>query len=104
MSDELIRILKDSADAITLGLVIGVAYMRAYRGLVVSVSFIHTSAVTVLLVALAVGAVLNAGAGAGAEAQALAFALVGLLGLIRFRTVVRDTRELSWSPSTSWST
>ncbi|UVF18831.1 DUF4956 domain-containing protein [Microvirga terrae] len=28
--------------------------------------------------------------------QALAFALVGLLGLIRFRTVVRDTREFTF--------
>lgn len=86
------RIVADGFIATGLGLVIGGAYARAYRGLLLSTTFVHTCAVTVLLVALAVATVREA----GQQAQALSFALVGLLGLIRFRTVVRDTREFSF--------
>ena len=92
MRAELIRIVTDGSVATFLGMVIAYAYVRAYRGLLVSMSFVHTCAVTVLLVTLAVGAIREAHTDAGA----LGFALVGLLGLIRFRTVVRDTREFTF--------
>jgi hypothetical protein len=68
-------------------------------------SFVHTCVVMVPLAALAVGSVMQVrlgtdegsqGTQAGVEGAALAFALVGLLGLIRFRTVVRDTREFTF--------
>lgn len=91
-ADALARLAMNGALAIVLGLVIGWVYARAYRGILLSTSFVHTCAVTVLLVAFAVAAVREA----GERAEALGFALVGLLGLIRFRTVVRDTREFSF--------
>jgi hypothetical protein len=78
--------------ATLLGLVVGLVYARAYRGFVLSASFVHTCVIAVVLVSLAVSTVRDA----GLEAAALGFALVGLLGLIRFRTVVRDTREFSF--------
>jgi Domain of unknown function (DUF4956) len=91
MHEELWSFLRDSIVSVPLGLLIGFAYARAYRGLFFSVSFVHACVVTVPLITFAVGVIATAGAG-----QALAFALVGLLGLIRFRTVVRDTREFTF--------
>lgn len=85
-------ILADVALSIMLGSAIGATYTRAYRGLFLSVSFVHTCVVTVLLVTFVVGTVQEA----DVRAQALGFMLVGLLGLIRFRTVVRDTREFTF--------
>lgn len=82
----------DLALALGLGAAIAVTYVRAYRGFYHSKSFVHTCVVAVPLVAVAVRAVI----GAATEASAVAFALVGLLGLIRLRTVVRDTREFTF--------
>lgn len=76
-----------------LGLLIAFSYARAYRGFYYSASFVHTCVITVLLVDVLVSIVIQT---ASAQSAALAFSLVGLLGLIRFRTVVRDTREFSY--------
>jgi hypothetical protein len=94
MHEELWSFLRDSIVSVPLGLLIGFAYARAFRGLFFSVSFVHACVVTVPLVAFAVGVI--AKVTSAAAGQALAFALVGLLGLIRFRTVVRDTREFTF--------
>jgi len=88
-----IEVVWDISLAVVLGLVIGQVYLRQYRGILLSRSFIHTCVITVVLVAFAIHVVMQAGPTTG---QALGFALVGLLGLIRFRTVVRDTREFSF--------
>jgi hypothetical protein len=87
-------ILKILALALALGIAIAATYVVAYRGLYQSKTFVHTCVVTVPLVSVAVRAVVAAAS--ATEASAIAFALVGLLGLIRLRTVVRDTREFTF--------
>ena len=47
--------------SVILGFVIGWTYIRAYPGLLLSPSFVHTCVVTVLLVAFVVAAVRNSG-------------------------------------------
>ncbi|HEY4251404.1 MAG TPA: DUF4956 domain-containing protein [Roseomonas sp.] len=84
----------DLALSLGLGFAIAVTYARAYRGFYYARSFVHTCVVTVPLVAVAVRAL--AEAASAIETSAIAFALVGLLGLIRLRTVVRDTREFTF--------
>ena len=85
--------------SIVLGLLIGFTYSRGYRGMLLSASFVHACVVTVPLTALvmhtirAVTALDNADKALG---EGFAFALIGLLGLIRFRTIVRDTREFTF--------
>jgi hypothetical protein len=83
--------------ALALGWLIALTYAKAYRGLLLSRSFVHTILVTVPLVALAVLTIRSASTSdSPTTGQALAFAFVGLLGLLRFRTVVRDTREFTF--------
>ncbi|MBR0665204.1 DUF4956 domain-containing protein [Roseomonas hellenica] len=88
----IVEAVGDLALALSLGVAVAITYVRVYRGFYHSKSFVHTCVVTVPLVAIAVRSVI----GAAAEASAVAFALVGLLGLIRLRTVVRDTREFTF--------
>jgi len=85
--------------SIALGLLIGLAYARGYRGLLLSASFVHACVVTVPLTALVMHTIRAATALDNANraiSEGFAFALVGLLGLIRFRTIVRDTREFTF--------
>jgi hypothetical protein len=83
--------------ALALGWLISLTYAKAYRGVLLSRSFVHTILVTVPLVALAVLTIRAASTSdSPITGQALAFAFVGLLGLLRFRTVVRDTREFTF--------
>lgn len=79
--------------AALLGLLIGLTYSKIFRDYHYSGSFVHTCVLTVVLCSLISGIVADAALRSG---QALAFALVGMLGLIRFRTVVRDTREFTY--------
>jgi hypothetical protein len=96
MNELIIKLATTLSVSTVLGLVIGYFYARIYRGLLLSMSFVHTCVVTVPLVATAIHSVRTVGIGlSNQESQALAFALVGLLGLVRFRTVVRDTREFT---------
>lgn len=76
-----------------LGLLIGLTYSKIFRDYHYSGTFVHTCVLTVVLCSLISGIVADAALRSG---QALAFALVGMLGLIRFRTVVRDTREFTY--------
>jgi hypothetical protein len=92
-------VLSAATLCIVLGLMIGFAYARGYRGMLLSASFVHACVVTVPLTALvmhtirAVTAFDNTNRAIG---EGFAFALIGLLGLIRFRTIVRDTREFTF--------
>lgn len=82
--------------SVLLGALVGFTYAKAYRGLLLSASFVHTVVVTIPLVTLSVYFIRTASVESSFSGQALAFAMVGLLGLIRFRTVVRDTREFTF--------
>ena len=71
-----------------LSLAIAWVYKHTHRGLSYSVSFVHTlviMAVTVSVIMLIIGSNL-----------ARAFALVGALSIIRFRTAVKDPRDVAF--------
>lgn len=71
-----------------LSLLLVWVYRQTHRGLSYSVSFVHTlviMAVTVSLIMLIIGSNL-----------ARAFALVGALSIIRFRTAVKDPRDVAF--------
>src|SRR5256885_748218 len=94
MEAELLEGAKVVSLSLALGLLIGLVYARAYSGILLSASFVHTTVITVPLVAISILAIRGMSTAIGA--QALAFSFVGLLGLIRFRTVIRDTREFTF--------
>lgn len=74
--------------ATVLGLMVAVVYRMTHKGLSYSQSFTQTIlfvSVIVAIVMMVIGASL-----------AKAFALVGALSIIRFRTVVKDTRDTSF--------
>jgi uncharacterized membrane protein YhiD involved in acid resistance len=71
-----------------LGIWISVFYKRTHRGLSYSQSFM----LTVILVALVVSMVMMV----IGNSLARAFALVGALSIIRFRTVVKDTKDTAY--------
>jgi uncharacterized membrane protein YhiD involved in acid resistance len=74
--------------ALVCGLIIGWVYRKSHRGLSYSQSFVVTlvlMAVTVAAVMMVIGSNL-----------ARAFALVGALTIVRFRTVVKDTRDTAF--------
>jgi len=74
--------------AIVLGFAISFVYKYTHKGLSYSQSFTQTLlyvAVIVAIVMMVIGSSL-----------ARAFALVGALSIIRFRTVVKDTRDISF--------
>jgi len=74
--------------AIGLGMVLALTYRYTHKGLSYSQSFTQT----ILLVALIVSIVMMT---IGSNV-ARAFALVGALSIIRFRTVVKDTRDTAF--------
>jgi len=71
-----------------LGLVISLVYKKTHKGLSYSQSFMVTNifiAVIVCMVIMIIG-----------NSLARAFALVGALSIIRFRTVVKDTKDTAY--------
>lgn len=74
--------------ALICGLAIGWVYRKSHRGLSYSQSFVAT----LVLMAVTVGAVMMV---IGSN-LARAFALVGALTIVRFRTVVKDTRDTAF--------
>ena len=71
-----------------LGLVVSVVYKKTHKGLSYSQSFVVTNifiAVIVCMVIMIIG-----------NNLARAFALVGALSIIRFRTVVKDTKDTAY--------
>jgi uncharacterized membrane protein YhiD involved in acid resistance len=74
--------------AMVLGFILSAVYRYTHKGLSYSQSFTHTIlfvAVVVAIVMMVIGSSL-----------ARAFALVGALSIIRFRTVVKDTKDTSF--------
>lgn len=76
------------AAAIAIGLVLALVYRRTHKGLSYSQAFTQTIVFTCLIVALVMMTV--------SDSLAKAFTLVGALSIIRFRTVVKDTRDTSF--------
>ena len=74
--------------AIALGFLIANTYKQTHKGLSYSQSFTHT----VLFVTVIVAIVMMVIGGSLARA----FALVGALSIIRFRTVIKDTKDTSF--------
>lgn len=85
---DLLTILMRTAIAAGLGLVLAVIYRRTHKGLSYSQSFTQTIVYIALIVALVMLTVRNS--------LATAFTLVGALSIIRFRTVVKDTRDTAF--------
>ena len=85
---DLSTILLRTAIAAGLGVVLAVIYRRTHKGLSYSQSFTQTIVYIALIVALVMLTVRNS--------LATAFTLVGALSIIRFRTVVKDTRDTAF--------
>ncbi len=83
-----LEILINISLAIVLGLVIATLYRYTHKGLSYSQSF----TLTVVFVAVIVGIVMMV----IGNSLSRAFALVGALSIIRFRTVVKDTKDTAY--------
>lgn len=85
---ELFEIVQNSLLAVALGLILAWIYRSTHKGLSYSQSFTQTIvfvSTVVALVMMVIGSSLTR-----------AFALVGALSIIRFRTVVKDTKDTSF--------
>ncbi len=78
----------NSGLAIILGLVLAAVYRHTHKGLSYSQSFTQTIVFVTLIVAIVMMVI--------GGSLARAFALVGALSIIRFRTVVKDTKDISF--------
>ena len=74
--------------AFIAGLIIGWIYKITHKGLSYSQSFVITTVLVTVIVALVIMVIGNN--------LARAFALVGALSIIRFRTVVKDTKDTAF--------
>lgn len=78
----------NSLVAFILGLVIAYTYQKTHQGLSYSQSFV----LTIIFVTVIIGFVMMT----IGNSLARAFALVGALSIIRFRTVVKDTKDTAY--------
>ena len=74
--------------AFFLGLVISAVYKKTHKGLSYSQSFMVTNIFVTVIVCMVIMIIGNN--------LARAFALVGALSIIRFRTVVKDTKDTAY--------
>jgi uncharacterized membrane protein YhiD involved in acid resistance len=74
--------------AIVLGFLIANTYKQTHKGLSYSQSFTHTILFVTVIVAIVMMVI--------GGSLARAFALVGALSIIRFRTVIKDTKDTSF--------
>jgi uncharacterized membrane protein YhiD involved in acid resistance len=81
-------IILNLAIACALGLAISLIYKRTHKGLSYSQSFMLTIVFVTVIVALVMMVIGNN--------LARAFALVGALSIIRFRTVIKDTKDTAY--------
>jgi uncharacterized membrane protein YhiD involved in acid resistance len=77
-----------AATAIAIGVVLALVYRATHKGLSYSQSFTQTIVFVAVIVAIVMMTVRNS--------IATAFTLVGALSIIRFRTVVKDTRDTAF--------
>ena len=71
-----------------LGVVISIVYKKTHKGLSYSQSFMITNIFVAVIVCMVIMIIGNS--------LARAFALVGALSIIRFRTVVKDTKDTAY--------
>ena len=81
-------ILLNFAVAFTLGMLVSWIYKKTHRGLSYSQSFMLTNIFVAVIVCMVIMVIGNN--------LARAFALVGALSIIRFRTVVKDTKDTAY--------
>tara|TARA_B100000029_G_C17496233_1_gene930993 strand:+ start:112 stop:801 length:690 start_codon:yes stop_codon:yes gene_type:complete len=74
--------------AFILGVVISIVYKKTHKGLSYSQSFMITNIFICVIVAIVIMIIGNN--------LARAFALVGALSIIRFRTVIKDTKDIAF--------
>ena len=83
-----IEVVFNSLVAFVLGLIIAYVYKKTHQGLSYSQSFV----LTIIFVTIIIGFVMMV----IGNSLARAFALVGALSIIRFRTVVKDTKDTAY--------
>ena len=83
-----LQIVVNSALSIVLGLLIAALYRYTHKGLSYSQSFTHTVVFVTFIVTIVMMVIGNS--------LSRAFALVGALSIIRFRTVVKDTKDTAF--------
>ena len=71
-----------------LGIIVSVVYKKTHKGLSYSQSFMITNIFVCVIVCMVIMIIGNS--------LARAFALVGALSIIRFRTVVKDTKDTAY--------
>jgi hypothetical protein len=86
-SSVIILLIEMMGISITLGGIIGALYTFAYRGH----RFFRSSVLTCVVLVPVIAAVVQA----ARQDLAVSFAIVGVLHLLRFRTVARDSREFT---------
>ncbi len=74
--------------ALVLGAFIALVYVKTHRGVSYSQSFVHTLILLTLMTSVVMMVIGNN--------LARAFGLVGALSIIRFRTVVKDTKDTAY--------
>lgn len=74
--------------SIIFGLIISFTYIKTHSGLSYSLSFTHTLVIVTLITTIVMMVI--------GGSLARAFALVGALSIIRFRTVLKDTKDLAY--------
>ena len=74
--------------ALVIGIIISVVYRMTHKGLSYSQSFTQTIVFVALVVAIVMMVI--------GSSLARAFALVGALSIIRFRTVLKDTKDMAF--------
>jgi uncharacterized membrane protein YhiD involved in acid resistance len=83
-----VEILLNLALAFTLGMLVSFIYKLTHKGLSYSQSFMLTNIFIAIIVCMVIMVIGNN--------LARAFALVGALSIIRFRTVVKDTKDTAY--------
>ena len=83
-----VEVILNSFVAFVLGLFIAYVYKKTHRGLSYSQSFV----LTIIFITIIIGIVMMV----IGNSLARAFALVGALSIIRFRTVVKDTKDTAY--------
>ncbi len=84
----LIDILVNVGIAFILGAAIAISYRRTHRSFNYSVSFVNTLVLLPMVTAIVMMVIGNN--------LARAFGLVGAMSIIRFRTVIKDTRDIAF--------
>ncbi len=82
------EILTNLGVSIVLGLIVAIIYRFTHKGLSYSQSFTLTIVLITVIVAIVMMVIGNS--------MSRAFALVGALSIIRFRTVVKDTKDTAF--------